>query len=68
MKLSIEIRKNDQRPSILHCTREDGSVTFAKLHPNLEIHDITHYVVEQHLNFSNAFYGLLSQGHDIFRF
>ncbi len=65
MRLSIELVKKSQKSSILRCTREDGSITFAKLYPTLEIHDIAHYVVEQQLRFSNAFYGLLGKGYDI---
>lgn len=63
--VTITLTKEAHKPSILRCTRSDGSSTFAKLHPNLEIHDIAHYVVEKHLGFTKAFYGLLAQGYDI---
>lgn len=65
MNLRIQIKKRHQNRSILHCIRTNGSSTYAKLHPNLEIHDIAHYVVEQHLGFTHAFYGLLAQGFEI---
>jgi len=65
MKLKIEISKEFEKPSVLTCSREDGTITYAKLHPNLEIHDIAHFVVETNLKFSNAFYGLLAQGYSI---
>ncbi len=65
MKLSIEIRKEYNKPSILTCTREDGSTTYAKVHPNFEMHDIAHYVVEMTLAYKKAFYGLLCEGFNI---
>ena len=63
--LTITLSKEIGKRTILKCTRKDGSSTFAKLYPNLEIHDIAHYVVEQHLGFRNAFYGLLAKGYTI---
>ena len=63
--LTITLTKETGKRTILKCMREDGSSTFTKLYPNLEIHDIAHYVVEQHLGFRNAFYGLLAKGYTI---
>lgn len=65
MRLQIQIEKRHNDRSILRCTREDGSSTHTRLYPNLEVHDIAHYVVEQELGFMHAFYGLLSRGHAI---
>ena len=65
MKLQIKIKKEYNKPSTLSCTREDGSITYAKLQVDFEIHDIAHYVVEQQLQLKNAFYGLLCQGYQI---
>ena len=53
------------KPSTLHCIREDGSVSWTKLQPALEFHDLAHYVVETELGFTMAFYGLLSKGYSI---
>ncbi|NHF59784.1 hypothetical protein FK220_010565 [Flavobacteriaceae bacterium TP-CH-4] len=47
------------------CTRENGTCTYSALYPNLEIHDIAHFVVEKELGYADAFYGLLAQGHAI---
>ncbi len=65
MKLQIRIKKEYKQPSTLSCTREDGSITYAKLQLDFEIHDIAHYVVEKQLQLKNAFYGLLCQGYQI---
>ena len=52
------------KPDILTCRRNDGSVTWS---PSMvgTYHDLIHYAVETTLGYGNAFYGLLSQGHDI---
>ena len=65
VKNIIQIKKELNKPSTLSCTREDGSLTYSKLQVDFEIHDIAHYVVERHLGFKNAFYGLLTQGYQI---
>lgn len=65
MNLRIQLKKKHQNAVILNCIRSDGSNTYAKLYPNLEIHDIAHYVVEKYLGFTHAFYGLLAQGYEI---
>lgn len=65
MKLQIQIKKEPNKPSTLSCTREDGSITYAKLQLDFEIHDIAHFVVERRLQLKNAFYGLLSRGYQI---
>lgn len=65
MKLQIEITKEFKKASILNCVREDRTSTYASLYPNLEIHDIAHFVVETNLKYTNAFYGLLAQGYAI---
>lgn len=63
--LLIQIKKRNDAPSVLTVIRPDGTTTYSKLQFSFEIHDIAHYVVEQQLGFRNAFYGLLSKGHDI---
>ncbi len=65
MKLLIHLKKENNKATVLYCTRENNATTYAKLHKGLEIHDIAHYIVEQHLGFKNAFYGLLSKGYAI---
>jgi len=62
--LQIQIKKTTEA-SILSCLRPNGTGTYTKLHPNLEIHDIAHFVVEKQLGFKHAFYGLLLDGYDI---
>lgn len=63
--LRIEIKKTgDGRPS-LACIREDGSRTWARVHPFLPTHDLAHYAVESVLGIDDAFFGLIAQGWDI---
>ena len=46
----------------LTCIRDDGTVTGMRSSDFFILHDLTHYAVETVLGFSDAFYGLLSQG------
>ena len=63
--MKIQFKKRRDKPSVLHCIREDGSVTWVHIHPNFEVHDLAHYAVETVLGFKKAFYGLLSDGFNI---
>ncbi len=60
----ISITKSNGR-NILLCTRANGSTTRANLGPDFPYHDIAHYVVEQQMGFTKAFYALIAQGHSI---
>ena len=64
-RLKITLAKNSNKPSVLSCTREDGSTTWTSVYPGLELHELAHYVVEQRLELNNYFYGLLAQGYNI---
>jgi hypothetical protein len=63
--MKIRIMKGRNGPSVLTCTRPDGSSTWAKVQDYFPTHDMTHYVVETTLGIPNAFYGLILQGWDI---
>ena len=63
--MKIQFKKEAHKPSTLTCIRDDGSKTWTKLNPAIEIHDLAHYVVETELAFNNAFYGLLKKGYAI---
>lgn len=65
MQIQFKKPRNPEKPSTLHCTRPDGSSTWAHMHHNFEIHDLAHYVVETELELHNAFFGMLAAGHDI---
>jgi len=65
MHLVITVKKHQNKPNTLSCTRQDGSKTWSKIHPGLAIHDLIHYAVETTLGFQNAFYGLVAQGYNI---
>jgi hypothetical protein len=63
--LRIELKRTaDGRPS-LACVREDGTRTWARVHPFLPTHDLTHCAVESVLGVDDAFFGLIAQGWDI---
>ena len=49
--MEISLQKHSTKPSILKCVRNDGSVTWAKLHPGTETHDLAHFAVETVLDF-----------------
>lgn len=63
--MKIQFKKYKNKPSTLSCTRDDGSVTWTKIHPGFEVHDIAHFAIETTLGFESAFFGLLKSGHDI---
>lgn len=65
MKLILQFKKGNQRPSVLICLRSNGSITWTKLHPGIEDHDLAHYVVEMELGFRTAFYGMIHQGFEV---
>lgn len=54
--------KRGQPSSILTVRRADGSMTWSKLHPGMELHDLAHFVVEESLELEEAFFGLLAEG------
>ena len=59
--LTIELKKTkDGRPS-LACVRPDGTRTWARVHPFLPTHDLTHGAVESVLGFDQAFFGLVTE-------
>jgi len=57
--------KGRDGPSVLTCTRADGSSTWAHVSDYFPTHDMAHYVVETTLEIRNAFYNLVSDGWDI---
>ncbi|MFM8779973.1 MAG: hypothetical protein ACKOFO_00550 [Gemmatimonadota bacterium] len=62
--LRIEFKRtSDGRPS-LACVREDGTRTWARVHPFLPTHDLTHCAVESVLGVDDAFFGLIALGWD----
>jgi len=66
--MRIEIKKaKDGRPN-LACVRDDGSRTWAKLHPFFPVHDLTHCAVEAVFGFTQAFFGLVASGRELDEF
>ena len=57
--------QSKHKPDTLTCIRDDGSITWTRLHRGFVHHDFAHYVVETTLGFKNAFFGLVAQGYDI---
>jgi hypothetical protein len=60
--LLVCLKKGRDGRSTLSCTRADGTSTWAKLHPFLPVHDLTHYAVESWLGYRHAFFGLVAAG------
>ncbi len=66
--MQVQIKKGrDSRPTLV-CIRADGSRTWSKMHPFFPIHDLTHYAVENVLEFHEAFFGLIASGWDLTAF
>ena len=65
MPLRLQFKKQKDGSAVLTCFRTDGTSTFTKIRPGLEVHDLAHYVVETALGFKKAFYGLINQGYTV---
>jgi len=63
--LTVQFHKYEEKHVVLKCIRSDGSMTWSKLHPNTEYHDLAHIAIEEVLGFKNAFYGLIESGYNI---
>ena len=57
--------KNESKPDVLRCVRDDGSSTWWSLSPHFVQHDMLHYVVETTLGLKEALFGLIAAGRDI---
>jgi len=60
--MKIELKKGKDGPSTLACVRQDGTRTWARLHPFFPLHDLTHCAVESVLGLDSAFFGLVASG------
>lgn len=58
----IQLKKGTDARSTLACVRDDGSRTWARVHPFFPEHDLTHCAVERVLGFTEAFFGLVQSG------
>lgn len=65
MPLRLQFKKQRDQSAVLTFFRTDGTSTYTKIRPGLEVHDLAHYVVETVLGFKEAFYGLINQGYTV---
>ena len=63
--MQIEFTRTKEDQLVLRMTRNDGSVTWSKIHKGLEAHDVAHYAVESVLGLKNSFFGLIAKGASI---
>lgn len=63
--MKIQLKKGRDGRSTLACIRDDGSRTWARVHPLFPEHDPTHCAVESVLGFREAFFGLVASGWEI---
>jgi hypothetical protein len=63
--MMIQLKKGRDGKSTLACVREDGSRTWARVHPFFPVHDLTHCAVESVFGFTQAFFGLIASGREI---
>jgi hypothetical protein len=62
--MKIEIKKSTPYQSEYTITRDGKSFELITLETKtFLVHDISHYAVEKHLQYSKGFWGLLSKGH-----
>jgi len=62
MMLRVQLHKKSKKKVILKCIRQDNSITWSKLYPNTEYHDLAHMAIEETLCFKNAFFGMIANG------
>lgn len=62
--LLIQFKKSTKGVT-LTVKRADGTLTWTRLYPGMEVHDLAHYAVEKNLELENAFFGILARGYDI---
>lgn len=63
--MKIQFKKQNGKPCILSCIRDNGTMTWVKMYPGIEAHDLGHYAVETVLHFKHAFYGMVARGSNI---
>lgn len=63
--MRVQFKKGKNREDVLHCSRPDGTNTWAKIADGMMVHELIHLAVEKELDYQNAFYGLLAKGYDI---
>ncbi|MEX1007905.1 MAG: hypothetical protein WD271_08695 [Acidimicrobiia bacterium] len=56
------------KPDILACTRDDGTVTWTRERPGFVAHDLMHYAVETTLNEQFGFFGVIANGRNFNEF
>ena len=61
--VTLSFKKGGRKPNVLTITRSDGSTTYVKFKPPLELHDLAHYAVEKILDKPAGFYWLIDQGY-----
>jgi hypothetical protein len=66
--MKIRFTRREEDDHIIHCTREDGSITWMHISSFFVIHDLCHYALETQLHLKRAFFGMLASGTDISEF
>jgi hypothetical protein len=62
--MTIEIQKVSSNTCQYTIIKQDNSLEIRQFDTKTYLlHDVCHYVVEKHLNYSNGFWGMLSKGH-----
>ncbi len=63
--MQLQITKNASKPHVISYKRDDGSETWMHADDYFVRHDLSHYVIEKTLHYTDAFMGLLNKGMDI---
>lgn len=66
--LIITFQKHAKKNPTLRCTRKDQTVSYRNVLLFMIQHDLAHYAVEQTLNLSEGFYGIIAKGINIHDF
>jgi hypothetical protein len=61
----LQITKNYSKPNIILYRRDNGTETWMHADDYYVRHDISHYCLEKHLEYTTAFMGMLNNGMDV---
>lgn len=60
--MQIQFTKNSDKPHLIVYRRNDGSETWMHASEFFVLHDLSHFVLESELGYTDAFYGMLNKG------
>lgn len=60
--IKLSFKKGGRKPNVLTIARSNGTTTYVKFKPPMELHDLAHYAVEKVIAKPVGFYWMIDQG------